>query len=79
MAFKEKIKLEYAGTNYNNVSGESQKFWHGWTHGTNFIAHWGRIGTDGQMRSWKCSTPSAAHAKLQDKVDSKLSKGYRVK
>jgi len=78
MALTGKIELEFVGTNHNNVSGESNKFWSGWTHGTNFVAHWGKIGTDGQIRSWKCSTPSAAHAKLQDKVDEKCRKGYRV-
>ena len=79
MAINTKVELEYVGTNYKNVSCESKKFWYGWTHGTNFVAHWGRIGTDGQMRSWKMSSASAAHAKMQDKIDSKLAKGYRVK
>ena len=77
MAIKTKVKLEKVGYSDTNKSGHTSKFWHGWTHGTNFIAHWGRIGTDGQIRSWNCGSISAADAKLQTKVDSKLAKGYR--
>ena len=49
---KEKVRLELVGANPKNLSGESNKFWEGWTHGTNFLAHWGANGTDGQIRSW---------------------------
>lgn len=76
MAISGKIELKMVGFNANNKSGSSNKFWSGWTHGTNFIAHWGRRGTPGQIRSWSCQSAGAATAKLQDKVASKLAKGY---
>jgi len=78
MAINGKIKLEKVGFNSRNKSGHSSKFWTGWTHGTNFVAHWGRIGTDGQIRSWSCGSKYSADAKLQEKVNSKLAKGYAI-
>jgi predicted DNA-binding WGR domain protein len=76
MAMKDKVKLQLVGENPKNVSGESNKFWTGWTHGTNFLAHWGAIGTDGQIRSWSFKSEYEAEAKLDEKVYEKRRKGY---
>lgn len=75
---KEKVRLELVGANPKNLSGESNKFWEGWTHGTNFLAHWGANGTDGQIRSWSFKSAFEAVAKLREKMDEKLRKGYRL-
>jgi len=78
MARSNAIRLELRGFNPNNKSGESKKYWEGWTHGSNFVAHWGRIGTDGQVRSWNCGSSFSAESKMREKVASKQSKGYVV-
>jgi len=75
---KDKVKLVFQGTNLRNLSGESNKFWEGWTHGTNFVAHWGAIGTDGQIRTWSFKSTFEAVARLREKVNEKLGKGYQL-
>lgn len=67
------VRLEFRGTNDNNASGRSSKFWSieivpGTTHET--IVRWGRIGTEGQSQR---KLYSEALGKLREKLDS----GYR--
>jgi len=76
MAKESKVSLKKVGYSEKNKSGYTSKFWNTWTHGKNLVCQWGKIGTDGQIRTWSFHSAYAATAKMYDKVDSKLRKGY---
>lgn len=66
---------------FHYVRGNSNKFWWVWTEPTRptgylLCCRWGRIGTDGQRKSWFYGTLNLARAIAKDKANKKLAKGY---
>lgn len=56
--------------------GSSRKFWEAVASGPSLTVRFGRIGTNGQVKTKKLSSPSAAAAELAKLLESKLKKGY---
>jgi predicted DNA-binding WGR domain protein len=56
--------------------GSSKKFWRGKVRGTTEFRNWGRIGTDGQHKSFPHHTSSDAIMSVKKMERSKLQKGY---
>lgn len=71
-----KVELEKVGFSVTNKSGQTNKFWHCWTHGRNFAAQWGKNGTDGQVRTWPMVSAAQAAQKMNEMIQSKLAKNY---
>jgi len=59
-------------------SVNANKFWEIWLdNDVNVCAHWRRIGTSGQSRTWSFATKGIAVQELHKMVSYKLNKGYR--
>jgi predicted DNA-binding WGR domain protein len=56
--------------------GVHYKFWEAEIKGSTLHVHFGRIGTEGQSRDKKLSTPAAAQAELDKVMREKLAHGY---
>ncbi len=56
--------------------GTSNKFWEAWVEGSTLHVRFGRIGTEGQTKPKKFSSPAAATAERDALVASKRKKGY---
>ena len=65
------VRLEYVGTNYDNESGRSSKFWSAENEGGSVRIRWGKIGSSGQstLKDWSY---------FDKKCGDKLSKGYAL-
>lgn len=61
---------------FTDLSANNNKFWHGHVEGTTCKTNWGRVGDTGQFKDYPFGSASAAEAKLQSLVSSKLKKGY---
>jgi len=59
------------------VGGGSKKFWSITASGNAVTVRFGRIGTDGQVKTRHHQTPRAAKAEVDSLVREKLAKGYR--
>jgi len=70
------VKLKKVGYSAKNKSRFTNKFWHCWTHGRNFVAEWGKNGSDGQIRTWTCCSAAQALEKMNNMISSKLAKNY---
>lgn len=67
-----RLRFEYRGTNYDNESCYSSKFWEIEGNGTSLVTvRWGKIGSAGQSQT---KTFADAIAKAYEKED----KGYRL-
>lgn len=62
---------------YEYRSEASRKFWRGSVKGAAFTVRFGRIGTDGQTRTMKHASASAAHGELLRRTREKLAEGYK--
>jgi len=61
-----KCRLEFVGTNHDNASGKSRKFYQAEVWGKTFVRRWGRIGTAGQtMRQTFATKYEATSAALK--------------
>jgi len=76
MAQSDAVKLQKVGFSTKNKSGHTNKFWNCWTHGRNFVAAWGKNGTDGQIRTWSMASAGQAMQKMNEMIQSKLAKNY---
>jgi len=65
------VRLEYVGSNYDNESGRSSKFWSAENEGGSVRISWGRIGSSGQstLKDWSY---------FDKKCGDKLGKGYAL-
>ena len=68
--------LEYRGSNSENKSNESEKFWEGTLEGSNVIVRWGKIGIQGQTQIKEFGSPAEASAQLDKMAAEKIRKGY---
>jgi len=59
-------------------NGSSNKFWSVEVKGSVLTISWGRIGTEGQSKTERASSPAAAKKKAEALVESKLKKGYSL-
>jgi predicted DNA-binding WGR domain protein len=57
--------------------GTSQKFWEIDVRGASIVTRWGRLGTDGQEKTKKLASPTAAKAAHDALVREKTAKGYK--
>ena len=64
-------------TRYEFVEGTSNKFWEFVVADSAFIAHWGRIGTEGRITIKQFDSPEAAKKEAYSVIQSKRNKGYR--
>ncbi|EDM78539.1 WGR domain protein [Plesiocystis pacifica SIR-1] len=55
---------------------KSHKFWELSVEGTSFTVRYGKVGTDGQMKTTGCASEAAAEAAGTKKLNSKVKKGY---
>lgn len=58
------------------VEGTSSKFWQVSVKGADLITQWGRIGTEGQVKTKTCASASAAETEMRKLIDQKTRKGY---
>ena len=58
------------------VDGASSKFWEIETKQASYTVCYGRIGTNGQSKTKKLASASAAHEKQQNLIEEKVKKGY---
>jgi predicted DNA-binding WGR domain protein len=56
--------------------GAHFKFWEADVKGASLTVHFGRIGTEGQVKAKKLATPAAAQGELEKLIREKLGKGY---
>jgi predicted DNA-binding WGR domain protein len=56
--------------------GSSNKFWEGQVDGSVLVTRWGKLGTEGQTKSFAFSSPDEAEKALHDKAREKTKKGY---
>jgi predicted DNA-binding WGR domain protein len=59
--------------------GAHYKFWEAEVKASSLIVHFGRIGTEGQVKAKKLPSPAAAQAELEKLIREKLAKGYARK
>jgi predicted DNA-binding WGR domain protein len=59
--------------------GAHYKFWEAEVKVSSLVVHFGRIGTEGQVKAKKLSSPTAAQAELERLIREKLAKGYAKK
>lgn len=71
--------LEYTGSNKENKSNESEKFWEATLEGSNIRIRWGKIGIQGQTQIKEFGSPAEAAAQLEKLVAEKTKKGYVAK
>ncbi len=56
--------------------GAHYKFWEAEVKASSLVVHFGRIGTEGQVKAKKLASPAAAQAELEKLIREKLAKGY---
>lgn len=72
------VHLEYIGHNPDNKSGESDKFWQGWTVGNDFYFRFGARGTKGTVKSKTFASPYLAKSALAKKEREKRRDNYKT-
>lgn len=74
------VYLEFVGTNYDNVSGKSNKFWEGavFKRGSEFlfVRRWGKYGKKGQLKEQTFYSVWSARDALYELKRKKRDKGY---
>ena len=58
------------------VNDEHSKYWECSVKGTNFVVHYGRIGSDGQESVKEFESKTEANEYLEKKVAEKTKEGY---
>ena len=71
-----KCRLEFVGTNHDNASGKSRKFYQAEVWGKTFVRRWGRIGTTGQTMRQTFATKYEATSAALKMANEKRAKGY---
>lgn len=60
------------------TTGAHSKFWAAEVKGTTLVVYFGRIGTDGQVKTTQLATAAAARATLAKLIGEKVRKGYAL-
>jgi len=63
---------------YELKDGSSNKFWDITLSGESFTTRWGRIGTDGQEKTWSFDDAATARKEYDKLVREKVKKGYQL-
>jgi predicted DNA-binding WGR domain protein len=76
--FPQRAERTVPMSRYELIEGTSRKFWDVSVRGTRVVVNWGRIGTEGQSKTFELPTAAAAGERRAKLIREKTAKGYQL-